>query len=80
MATDNLQAEFSQSRSDLHWRVWAGEDKFIRWAGYDDRNWWQNVATQESKRVRVGPSTGRVFTIDFDTGLVTVETARGAAA
>jgi hypothetical protein len=66
------KAEFSQSRNDLYWKVYAGEDGFIRWQGYDDRNWWKNVAKTDHTRTRVGKITGRVFTLDHSTGEVTI--------
>lgn len=65
-------AEFSQSRNDMHWKFWAGPDGFIRWTGYDDANWRKNVAASETARQRVGKVTGRVFTIDFESGGVTI--------
>lgn len=73
-----VKADFSQSRNDMHWKVWAGADKFIRWGGYDDAYWWDHVSKSENARRRVGSATGRVFTIDFDTNEVTVEAFDGA--
>ena len=64
-------AEFSQNRSDMYWKVHDMKDGFIRWGGYDDDNWWRNVAPKT--RVRVGPVTGNKYTIDYDSGQVTVE-------
>ena len=62
----------SRRRSrDLYWKVFDGNYEYIRWVGYDDRNWWDNVATQESWRRRVG-SDGRVYTLDPDTDTVRV--------
>lgn len=73
MATQTANtAEFNQSRNDLYWKLWAGPDKFIRWTGYDDSNWWDNVSPTEHARTRKGEVTGRTFTIDFETGEVTI--------
>lgn len=65
-------ATHTQLSNDLYWKVYAGEDGFVRWFGYNDRNWWDNVAPLEHTRTRVGKVTGRKFTIDFTTGEVTV--------
>jgi len=73
-------ADFDRHRNDLYWKVWAGDDKFIRWIGYDDANWWNNVSHAEHVRTRVGPATGRVFTIDFATCEVTISSPAISAA
>lgn len=73
-------AEFSQSRNDMYWKLYAGPDGFIRWGGYDDANWWDNVSKAAHARQRTGKETGRVFTIDFDTGFVSIEPAKVTAA
>jgi hypothetical protein len=39
---------------------------FVRWQGYNDANWWVNVAPTEQARVRKMPC-GRMFEIDFKT-------------
>ena len=66
------QARFSQSRNDMYWSIYDECDGFVRWAGYDDEYWWDNVATTEQARVRIGKS-GRRYTIDFSTGAVSVD-------
>lgn len=66
------QAKFSQSRNDMYWKYSDAEDGFIRWVGYDDANWWDNVAPTAHARTRVGPDTGRIYTIDFTTGEITI--------
>ncbi|UIJ43766.1 hypothetical protein LZK98_11755 [Sphingomonas cannabina] len=65
-----MVADFSQSRNDMYWKVYAGADGVVRWIGYDDANWWQNVA--KSTAQKVGKVTGRIFTLDYDTNIVTV--------
>lgn len=63
-----VSAEFTQSRNDLHWELFDGEDGFIRWTGYNDNNWWVNVAPKT--RERIGPVTGKKYTIDYHSGRV----------
>lgn len=72
---ETKQASFTQLSNDLYWRVYDGQD-FIRWTGYDDANWWNNVANQDSFRRRVG-SDGRVYTLDPDTDTVSVTDSAG---
>jgi hypothetical protein len=66
------KVEFSQSRNDMHWKLWAGDDKFIRWSGYDDNYWWDNVSPTAKFRERTGVVTGRTFTLDPETNEVTI--------
>lgn len=48
-----MQARFQRLRNDLFWEVFDREqDKFIRWMGYDDSYWWNNVANSEQFQVR----------------------------
>ena len=48
-----MQARFQQLRNDLFWEVFDREqDKFIKWMGYDDSYWWNNVANSEQFQVR----------------------------
>lgn len=63
------KAEFSSIGRDLFWRHFDMVDGFIRWSGYDDANWWKNVAP--SGATRTGKS-GRVYTINYTTNEVTV--------
>jgi hypothetical protein len=73
-----MQAEFTSLGRDLYWKVYAGTDGFVRWGGYDDRNWWDNVAPTDHARTRFGKATGRRFVIDFATGAVTVSEVEAA--
>ena len=57
-------AKFNQSRNDMHWSHWDSEDGFIRWTGYDDDFWWQNVAGTDHFRNRVGKKSGRTYRLD----------------
>lgn len=61
------KAEFSQSRNDLYWKFWAGEDGMIRWTGYDDAYWWDKVSETDAARKRVGKITGRTFVLTHAT-------------
>jgi len=72
-------ASFDQLRNDLYWKLYAGEDGFIRWTGYDDRNWWDNVSPTDHARNRVGKVTGRVFRLDHHTSQVEILPATVAA-
>lgn len=67
-----VQAKFGQSRNDMYWSLYAGEDKFIRWGGYDDAYWWQNVAPTDAWRTRVGDATKRTYILDPDTSTVLI--------
>ena len=67
-----LEAEFSQFRNDLYWKVFDLKDGFVRWGGYDDAYWWNSVSKHDSTRKRTGKVTGRIYEIDFDTGKVFV--------
>lgn len=71
-ASNEWVAEFSQSRNDMYWKVYVPEDGFVRWGGYDDDYWWNNVSKSDRARTRIGEKTGRVYLIDFKTGRVTV--------
>lgn len=79
MATE-VEASFHQLRNDLYWKVSAGEDGIIRWAGYDDGYWWSNVSKRDDFRVRIGKVTKRQFTLNPDTNVVTVAERLEAAA
>lgn len=68
----SLEAEFSQSRNDLYWKVFDQQDKFVRWAGYDDDFWWENVAKDPKRFTRVGAVSGKTYYLDPHTSKVTV--------
>lgn len=72
MTTETITAEFSQSRNDLHWSFYAGEDGFVRWTGYDDNFWWHGVSNTDHCRNRVGKVTGKTYRLDPRTHEVTV--------
>lgn len=64
-------ALFSQSHSDMHWRLYDLDDGYIRWAGYDDSNWWEDVSKTDHFRNRVGPTSGRTYTLNPINNMVT---------
>ena len=72
--SEKLTAKFSQNRNDMHWSVFTLEDGFIRWGGYDDAYWWDNVSKCDHARTRTGEKSGKVYAIDFTTGEVWVTT------
>lgn len=63
-------AKFDALRNDLFWSyhhytndlVWLKLD----WYGYNDQNWWNNVAPTEGARAKVGQD-GKTYLIDFHT-------------
>lgn len=68
------KAEHSQLSNDLFWRysffdLLTGDFVTIRWQGYNDSFWWNNVAPTDQARVRKG-SNGRQYKIDFNTNKV----------
>lgn len=66
-----VKAEFSQSRNDMYWTHFDMEDGTIRWGGYDDANWWYNVAPK-ADTARVGKVSGRTYVLDYTTSEVTI--------
>lgn len=67
-----MQSNFTQLRNDLYWSVYAGEDSNIRWSGYDDLYWWDNVAQTDAARKRIGAVTRRTFVLNHESGYVAV--------
>lgn len=65
------KAEYHISRNDMFWERYfhdmvTGEFVKLRWTGYNDSFWWDNVAPTEQARVRKG-SNGKSYRIDFNT-------------
>lgn len=66
------QAEFRIYRNDMFWDFHkidcdnGFEFVKVKWTGYNDDYWWNNVATTEEAQVRVG-SNGRKYRINFRT-------------
>ena len=66
-------ARFSQSRNDMYWTLFTSGDGPIRWIGYDDDFWWERVSPTETWRRKVGPTSGKIYTLDPHTAKVTIE-------
>ena len=72
------KAELEQQRNDLYWKLYLNlvTDKDceffnVTWKGYNDANWWNNVALFESiKTVKGDKGTEKTFQINFSTGEV----------
>lgn len=67
------KAQFSSMGNDLSWKYFDEIDGLIYWHGYDDSNWWMNVAHTNQARQRIGSKTGRIFEIDFHTYVVNIK-------
>ena len=72
-------AECHIMRNDLFWHFtalqWTKEGKIeafkADWQGYNDANWWSNVAPKVKPQRCVGSlGTTKFFSIDFNTGRV----------
>ncbi len=63
--TQTKKARFQQLSNDLFWEVFDGE-KFIKWQGYNDAYWWDNVAKSDTFQVRGN------FRLDPETDIVTI--------
>lgn len=65
-------ARFEQMRNDLFWeahcpKCWQNGRQFtlLKWWGYNDRNWWDNVAPKAA--TRKCPKCSSSIQIDFRT-------------
>lgn len=66
-------AKHSKLHNDLFWefhtftkdRVWLS----LKWWGYNDYNWWHNVAPTDAARTAKGQD-GKTYRIDFNTSEV----------
>ena len=72
MSNSKLMADFQRLGNDLYWKIYAGEDGFIRWTGYDDAYWWKSVSMSDGFTRQLGRKTGRVFELDATTSQVRV--------
>ncbi len=64
---ETKQAEFSQSRNDMHWSHYDLDDGFIRWSGYDDDFWWKNISIKDDWRQRKGEKSGKTYYLNPET-------------
>lgn len=60
---DKLKAEFSQNHNDMYWKIYTAEDGFVRWTGYDDGFWWDNVSIKPEWQTRA-MSSGKTYQLD----------------
>ena len=70
-ALERFEAKFSQSRNDMNWSHWDSFDGFVRWTGYDDAYWWENISVKPEWRIRVMES-GKSYELNPETGEVFV--------
>jgi hypothetical protein len=74
-----FKAKFDSSRNDLYWTVtflvWDGKQhEYFKgeWTGYDDDNWWHNVAPSRKRKTVTGDKGTKItLEIDFETCKVT---------
>ena len=64
-------ATFSQLGNDLFWSFFVPGIGTIRWGGYGDAYWWQNIA--HSEQFTTQKKEGRTFVLDVKTGFVEEE-------
>lgn len=83
-----LRARFDIYRNDMHWscHTYLESEKSpfewfeLDWRGYNDDNWWDNVAPKSCVKEFTGSEgTKLTFRIDYHTMLITEVTERGAA-
>lgn len=79
------KAEFNIVRNDMFWRccILDSNNKFeffhIRWSGYNDANWWDNVSERASVATCKGDKgTVKKFKLNYRT-LEVVEVEGGAS-
>lgn len=65
-------ATHSQLGRDLYWSLFIpAEGRTLRWIGYDDANWWDNVCPLDQFRNQTG-QTGKVYRLDPHLSVVVV--------
>ena len=83
-----LRARFDIHRNDMWWScstyIENKADPFewfeLKWKGYNDDNWWDNVAPKACVKEFTGScGTKKTFRIDFHTMLIVEVTERVAA-
>ena len=48
-----MNARFQKLYNDLFWEVFdSKQQKFIKWQGYNDAYWWDNVAISDQFQIR----------------------------
>ena len=73
-----FKAEFDSYFNDLFWKVtffdFTGKAEYFKaeWVGYNDDNWWNNVAPSKKRQIITGDrGTKMTLEIDFETCKVT---------
>lgn len=48
-----MNARFQKLYNDLFWEIYdSKQQKLIKWSGYNDDYWWQNVAVSDQFQIR----------------------------
>lgn len=64
------KAQTYHTHNDLIWIFFTPKDyEKIRWEGYNDSFWWDQVSTQPGQNRRLD-SKGRIWELDFDANVV----------
>ncbi|KAF5072870.1 hypothetical protein DSECCO2_197580 [anaerobic digester metagenome] len=80
MASKKFKARNSYSGNDLFWEFviptfWTKDIKIVpnstilRWSGYDDEYWWENVGNKPSQQ---SDKAGNIWELDYVTNEVTL--------
>lgn len=75
--SDVMEANFSSLGRDLFWSLYDMDDGFIRWSGYNDAFWWNEVSKAERFTHKTGQKTGRVYVLEPETNKVTIAAMSG---
>ncbi len=67
-----IKANFSQLGNDLFWSHYDKDDKSIKWSGYNDEYWWNNVSCSSNFKFRLGKITNRYYCLDAKTNDITI--------
>ena len=74
-----MKAEFSSLGRDLFWKLpileYYGNSnayfEILRWTGYDDANWWNNVSNKEQFQIK-GAKNGKKYKLNPETNEVEI--------
>ena len=65
------KARFNKVGNDLFWEIWDDDTKsFVKWMGYDDTIWWNNVAT-----ANIWCQKGKYILNPFDNTYIIIDTS-----
>ena len=65
-------ATFSSIGKNMYWLADFPQDGTIRWVGYDDKYWWNNISEKDEFRIRTGPATGNTYKLNPQNNIVTI--------